>query len=79
MHCTGPGVGPAGAPATIQVMVFGETGHPFLGSEILVRADIYNGQPCPQDNLDHYHPLDFDEPPDGITDYYACHHFDTGG
>ena len=41
---------------------------PFLGTELLLRADIYeNGEPpCPQEGTAHWHPLDFG--------YYACHH-----
>lgn len=56
---------------SVRVMVFTEDGEQFLGTELLLRGDIYAGQPCPQNGLDAW---DFD---DGIG-YFACHHFDTG-
>ena len=65
-----PGDFSAGKP-TIQVKVFDGPGTTFLGTELLVRADLYQkGQPpCPQDGGD-YEPV-----VDGA--YMACHHFDT--
>ena len=45
---------------------------PYLGTAMFVRADLYNGQPCPQRGLDSYIPLDFTG--DGVTDYYGCWH-----
>lgn len=78
VHCFGPGG--EKSSASINVMVFDTddptADHaPFLGTEILIRADLYSDQPCPQDNLDHYHGLDlFGDP---AIDYYACHHYDT--
>jgi len=30
----------------------------FVGTEILIRADWYHGQPCPQDGLEEYDGLD---------------------
>ncbi len=50
-------------------MVFDSTGTTFHGTELLIRADLYQGQPCPQDNLD-----EFESVLDGA--YFACHHFD---
>jgi len=44
----------------------------YLGTALFVRADLHNGQPCPQQGLDQYIPLDFTG--DGITDYYGCWH-----
>jgi hypothetical protein len=41
----------------------------LAGIERLRRADLYAGQPCPQDNL-----VTWDLLPFG---YYACHNFDT--
>ena len=71
-HCNPPGTNMKNAPpATIQVKVFGEEGHPFLGTEILVRADLYSGQPCATDGGETYHFLGEEFP------YYACHHFST--
>lgn len=67
-HCFAPG---GGSPQTVQVKVFGETGSPFLGTELLILQDIYGGQPCPQDELATYEPV-------AGTPYMACHHFETG-
>jgi hypothetical protein len=35
-------------------------------------ADLYRGQPCPQDGLSEWGLLDLP------VDYRACHHFETG-
>lgn len=68
MHCFAPG---GGSEQTVQVKVFEEAGSPYLGTELLIHEDLYNGQPCPQDHLATYDPV-----PD--TPYVACHHFETG-
>lgn len=74
-HCFNPASGKKEAPASITVRVFTPDDHPnprkFLGTEILWRADIYGGQPCPQDHL--LTPEDLHMP------YYACHHYSHGG
>ena len=72
VHCFTPGVDLSSNPATVQVKVFGEKGDPFLGAEILIRADLYGGQPCPQDGGGPYVLIAFP-----FGDYNACHHFDT--
>lgn len=54
----------------IAVKVFSEDGSEFLGTELLIHQDVYNGQPCPQDGGDW-------ELQSGIP-YFACHHFHTG-
>jgi hypothetical protein len=41
----------------------------FAGTELLIRADLYAGQPCPTDQ---WLPV----PPVGPVQYYACHHFE---
>jgi hypothetical protein len=41
----------------------------FAGTEILIRADLYERQPCPTDQ---WLPV----PPAGPVQYHACHHFD---
>lgn len=76
-HCTPPGkpslgeaIG-AGAPS-IALRVFNDDADRTLaGTEQLLRADLYQGQPCPQDNL-----AAWDFLPVG-PGYYACHHFDA--
>lgn len=75
-HCFPPSVDfpgdlLAGEYATIQVKVFGEVGYPYLGTELLIRADLYNDNepPCAQDGGGSYDPL---------FGYMACHHFHTG-
>jgi hypothetical protein len=72
VHCfkKNPTVQPA--PPTIQIKVFGEEGHPFLGTEILVRPDVYKGQPCAQDGGEEYDTVVL-----GPNTWRACHHFDT--
>ena len=78
-HCTPPGKpsvddllgGKTNAP-TLEVRVFQmSVGNSFAGTESLIRADLYSGQPCPQDNLAEWNLLDLP------VDYRACHHFDT--
>ena len=56
---------------SVPVKVFSTDGMEFLGTELLLRADKYHGQPCPQDGLDIWDPL-------AVPGYLACHHFDTG-
>ena len=63
-----------------QVRVFGPAdlsdgyteGDPFLGTEILVDASVYNGQPCATDGGEPYHDLG-----GGGEGPFACHHFET--
>ncbi len=76
VHCFPSGSG--ASSASISVLVFDtaddEAIHaPFLGAEILIRADLYHGQPCPAGGLDEYEgPI-----PVGSADYFACHFYDT--
>ena len=53
---------------SIVLRVFNPDGS-FAGTEQLIRNDLYQAQPCPQDGL-----LLRGELPFG---YRACHHFDT--
>lgn len=78
VHCIPPGTDAASAPPSISVKVFDTddiTDHDgeFLGTEILIRADIYergnHNAPCPQEHLEEYFFLGEDMP------YYACHHY----
>ncbi len=82
VHCSPPGglaLVLSGAAETMTFSVFGTTDPtateaPFSGTELIVRADIFSGQPCPTD------------PPSGQytyllpligLDYYACHWYDS--
>ena len=76
MHCSPPGaraVPGSGAPS-LTLRVF-DTSDPnardaaFVGTEHLIRADLYRGQPCPRDPGPDggYWPLPFG--------YLFCHHF----
>jgi len=56
---------------SVPVKVFSADGGEFLGTELLLRVDIYSGQSCPQDGLDVWDFL-------GDPPYFACHHFHTG-
>jgi hypothetical protein len=56
--------------ATIQVKVLGVDGAHFLGTELLVRQDTCDGQPCMQNGGVPYEFL-------GFAPYYVCHHFST--
>jgi hypothetical protein len=74
-HCAPPGKpsvldmiqGTTDTPS-IVLRVFYPSGE-FAGTEHLIRADLYEGQPCPQDNLVAWDLLPFG--------YRACHHFDA--
>jgi len=55
----------------VPVKVFSEDGSEFLGTEQLLRADIYAGQPCPPDGLGLWDS-------EAVPGYFACHHFSTG-
>jgi len=65
MHCFDPGDARSKNTASINVRVFDYDGS-FEGTEQLWRADLYAGQPCPQDHLIDLRP----EMP-----YIACHHY----
>lgn len=73
-HCSPPGLPSvadiiAGTDVpTVVHQVFLPNGE-FAGTETLIRADLYAGQPCPTDQ---WLPV----PPVGPVQYYACHHFE---
>ncbi len=74
-HCAPPGkpsvldmINGDTSAAMIVLRVFNPDGS-FAGIERLQRADLYAGQPCPQDNLEEWDLLPFG--------YRACHNFDT--
>lgn len=62
-----------GSPS-VPVKVFSIDGMDFLGTELLLREDIYerSSQPCPQEGVDVW------ENTSGIP-YYQCHHFALPG
>jgi hypothetical protein len=73
-HCSPPGrpgvadiIAGTDVPS-IQHQVFRPDGS-FAGTELLIRADLFAGQPCPQDE---WLPV---PAPDNVQ-YWACHHFD---
>ena len=57
----------------VRVLVFTEDGSEFLGTEQLLRKDIYDRgrPPCPQDGLGSWDS-------ESVEGYFACHHFETG-
>lgn len=69
-------------PTSVQARVFAvdEEGHEtYLGTELLIRADVFernpNGaRPCPQEG-GHWEDL----MPTFSLPYYGCHHYDTSG
>lgn len=74
-HCFNPGFDPTGE--SINVKVFSEDGSAFLGTELLLRADLYQGQPCMQDGGGEYELLPAAPLGPFPVDYRACHHFAT--
>jgi hypothetical protein len=77
VHCFRPGTDFANPAPAIAVKVFDThdptaTEAPFLGTELLLRADIYaHGEPpCPQAEDGHYDDLSGEGLP-----YFACHHY----
>lgn len=73
-HCSPPGhpslldvfLGAADPPTLILNLYDGET-QLFSGTELLIRADLFAGQPCPQESGS-WSFLDFFG-----ADYYGCH------
>ncbi len=75
VHCFPPGSGASSASIPVQVFDTANPGDPdatFLGTEILIRTDLYHGQPCPQEGMEEY----FDLSGEGLP-YFACHRYDT--
>ena len=78
-HCAPPGKPSLGAAIgagdpSIFVRVYNDDlGRTFAGTELLIRADLFDGHvpPCPQDSL-----ADWGFLPVG-PGCYACHRFDT--
>lgn len=75
VHCFPPGTGHSANTINIKVFETTDIGSDtaeYLGTELLIHADVYNQQGCPQEDLDLYEDL---YPTTGMP-YYACHHFD---
>jgi hypothetical protein len=77
VHCFPPGTG--STTATINALVFTTddpeaTEAPFVGTEHLIRADLFQGQPCPRDPPSRQY-TDL-MPLLGIP-YFACHRYDS--
>lgn len=72
VHCFPPGA--FASSSSISVKVFSIDGSTFLGTEILIRADLYNGRSCVQEGGGDYGDL-----PSSVSglpfDYRACHRF----
>ena len=66
IHCAPPGYLQRGAP-DVPLLVFDSKGLAFLGTEDLIRNDVYHGQKCPFEGEGPYH-----KTPRG---YVACHEF----
>jgi hypothetical protein len=77
IHCAPPG-GLArvlsGEARTMSFLVFSTSDGAFLGKELIVRADLFNGQPCPTDPPSRQYT--YLKPLIGL-DYYACHRYDS--
>ena len=70
LHCRNPGSEPlVSGPTELDFLVFDASGDAFLGTEHLIRFDLYHEQPC---NGTPTGPYEFIPRGPG---YYACHHF----
>ena len=89
IHCTHPNTDLdaliAGTLPSVPSLNFALDDQRFLGTEILIRADLGDGgRPCNQGTepeetvgkrtLRTYEAVDFSFPPDGVPEYYSCHH-----
>ena len=77
-HCAAPGkpalldlITGAANPPTLGLRVYDGSTQLLAGTEALIRADLFSGQPCPRDGGS-WSFLDF-----AGADYYGCHHFDS--
>lgn len=69
-HCRPPGSNPlTTGPASAHFLVFDQSGTNKLGTETLIRSDLYAGQPCQGTPVGQYEFI-----PVG-PGYYGCHHF----
>lgn len=77
LHCVHDfGAIQEGEVVTSTVLAFDVSGAEFLGTELLIHEDRYNGQPCPQDQVGGESGSYVNLNPAGL-DYFVCHHFDS--
>lgn len=79
VHCVPDGDAVfSGDANTSIVLAFAPTGNQtdFLGTELLIHQDLYNGQPCPQDEVTGGDGSYIDLSGMGLP-YFVCHHFDS--
>jgi hypothetical protein len=70
LNCRSPGTEPLPAgPTEVNFLVFDASGSTFLGTEHVIRSDLYGGQPCEGTPIGTYEFI-----PVG-PGYYACYHF----
>ena len=70
LNCRSPGSEPLPAgPTEVNFLVFDASGTTFLGTEHLIRYDLYAGQPCQGTPIGMYEFI-----PVG-PGYYGCYHF----
>lgn len=77
IHCAPPGGLArvvAGTAETMTFLVFQASNGEYIGTEHIVRADLFNGQPCPTDPPSRQYTYLL--PLLGL-DYYACHRYDS--
>jgi hypothetical protein len=75
VHCASPGAFTSSASVPLLVFdttEFDDTNAPLLGAELVLRGDLYAGQPCAPNNGP-WTPLDVDG--DGTPDLFACHFY----
>ncbi len=75
VHCAPPGTSLPPTAPTLQLLYF-DTSDPssddanLLGTETLLRSDLFHGQPCPIEPSGEYH---FVGDLGGGVTYYGCH------
>lgn len=77
-HCVPDGEALVSGAATSTVLSWSTGTGEFWGTELLIHEDRYNGQPCPQDEVDgesaeYIHVSELGDP----LPYFVCHHFES--
>lgn len=75
VHCVPDGDAVFSGEANASTVLAFE-GDEFLGTELLIHQDLYNGQPCPQDEVTGGDGGYIDLSGQGLP-YFVCHHFDS--